>query len=294
MTDVPIFPVPRCQLGETPIWSAQENALYWIDCEAAVVFRRNLIGGEIIRWHAPSHVEGLVLREGGGVLAVLRLGVFALDASLNGPRLLAPPPFNSEFLFLHEARCDPAGRLWVGLISTAAHERGPTNMDLYRLDGDRLVIQPTGIIGSVANGLAWNRQGTCLYIADSILRTVWKFAYSVAHGTLSDKTVFAQFGPEDGFPDGAAVDSEDGYWVAMAGGGKIIRLHADGSSHRSIDVPTALPTAMAFGGPTLERMYVTSIGSPNFLPDVPRGPHDGCLFELNPAAKGLPEARFRG
>ncbi len=80
----------------------------------------------------------------------------------------------------------------------------------------------------------------------------------------------------------------------MAGGGKVISLNPDGSRDRFIEVPSALPTAVAFGGPTLERMYVTSIGSAHVLPDVRRSQHDGCLFELSPNATGLPEPCFRG
>jgi sugar lactone lactonase YvrE len=171
--------------------------------------------------------------------------------------------------------------------------REPARMNLYRLEGRKLTELPTGVVSHVANGMAWNRDGTCLYLADSGGRTVWRFGYSAATGTLADMEVFAQFSADDGYPDGAAVDAEDGYWVAMAGSGKIIRLNPDGSRDRIIEVPSALPTAIAFGGRELDRMYVTSIGSRHFLPEVRRGQYDGCLFELDPGVRGLPEPHFR-
>jgi sugar lactone lactonase YvrE len=294
MSDISVLPVPRSLLGETPIWCADEQSLYWIDCDAPAVFRRHAVTGEMRRWDAPSKVEGMVMRQGGGVLAVLRTGVFVLGPTLQDAKLLAPAPFESDHLFLHEARCDPAGRLWIGLIDSEAFEREPSGMTLFRLDGHRLVEQATGVVGSVANGMAWSRDGTSFYLADSLARTVWRFAYSVATGTLSDKQLFAQFNEDDGYPDGAAVDADDGYWVAMAAGGKVLRLNPDGSRDRYIEVPTALPTAVAFGGPTLERMFVTSIGSKHVLPAVRRGEHDGGLFELNANARGLREPCFRG
>jgi sugar lactone lactonase YvrE len=294
MTDISVLPVPATQLGETPIWCSEEQALYWIDCDAPAVFRRDVASGETRLWHAPSKVEGLVLREQGGVIAALRTGLFALEASLRDAVQLAPPPFESDYLFLHEARCDPAGRLWIGLVNSEAFDHEAAAMNIYRLDGNQLVEQPTGIVGHAANGMAWNRAGTAFYLADSLARTVWKFAYDVATGTVSDKQVFVKFDADDGYPDGAAVDVEDGYWVAMCGTGRVVRLNSDGSRDRFIELPSALPTAVAFGGPALDRMYVTSICSPHHLPKVRRGQHDGSVFELSVGVRGLREPRCRG
>jgi L-arabinonolactonase len=295
MTRVSVLPLPRSELGETPVWSAEEQALYWIDCHAPAIFCYQPASGQLTRWDALSGVEGLALRASGGVIAVLRTGIFSIARSLRTAELLAAPPgLESEYLVLHEARCDSAGRLWIGLMNIEPLTREPVRMSLYRLEGRELTELPTGVLSHVANGMAWNRAGTCLYLADSGGRTVWRFGYSVATGTLAEREVFAQFSADDGYPDGAAVDAEDGYWVAMAGSGKVIRLNPDGSRDRVIEVPSALPTAIAFGGRELDRMYVTSIGSKRFLPEVRRGQYDGCLFELDPGVRGLPEPRFRG
>jgi len=295
MIRISVLSLPRSELGETPLWSAEEQALYWIDCQDPAIYCHEPASGKVRRWNAPSNVEGLALREGGGVIAVLRTGVFSIGPSLGSAELLAAPPaLESEYLVLHEARCDSAGRLWIGLMSIEPLTRDPARMSLYRLEGRELTELPTGVLSHVANGMAWNRESTCLYLADSGGRTVWRFGYCVATGTLAEKELFAQFSADEGYPDGAAVDADDGYWVAMAGSGKVIRLNPDGSRDRVIEVPSSLPTAVAFGGRELDRMYVTSIGSKHFLPEARRGHYDGCLFELDPGVRGLPEPHFRG
>ncbi len=48
-------------------------------------------------------------------------------------------------------------------------------------------------------------------------------------GLLSNRRVFATIPKELGIPDGAAIDSEGGYWCALHGGGKLRRFNPDGS-----------------------------------------------------------------
>jgi len=54
-----------------------------------------------------------------------------------------------------------------------------------------------------------------------------------------------------GNPDGAAVDTEGGYWSALNGGGKLRRFHPNGSIDRDIDLPVSQPTMPDFAGTAL-------------------------------------------
>ena len=280
------------KLGETPLWSVEEQALYWIDVEAPALFRRDATTGEVERWAAPCRIGGVVLRHGGGLVVALRTGIYSLSRDFSATELIAPVPFDSDHLFLHEARCDPRGRLWVGLIN-ADMARRPGGATLFRLERDRLVEQKLAAGGSVSNGLAWNRAGNVLYYADSVARTVMSFDYDLETGAIANRRVFAQFAAADGYPDGAAVDAEDGYWVSLCGAGQVMRLNPDGTKDRAIKVPSALPTALAFGGAALDRMYISSIGDRAILPGFSTSPQDGCLFETNPRATGLQEPAFK-
>src|SRR5690606_56792 len=110
-------------IGETPVWRAEENALYWIDCEGPSLQRWKADTNEIARWDMPERIGGFVFKEGGGILVVLSSGLYDFDPATADLTLRVPSPLQGE-ISLHECACDPAGRLWVGAID---HRVGPEN-----------------------------------------------------------------------------------------------------------------------------------------------------------------------
>jgi sugar lactone lactonase YvrE len=77
----------------------------------------------------------------------------------------------------------------------------------------------------------------------------------------------------------------------MAGvrGWELLRFTPDGKLDRRIEMPVEKPSKIAFGGPNLDIMYVTTIG--NVGPDGkgdPAQPHAGCLFAIEAGVQGLP------
>ena len=91
-----------------------------------------------------------------------------------------------------------------------------------------------------------------------------------------------------GLPDGATVDAEGGYWLAAVRGGRIYRFAPDGKLDLTIDMPIPTPTKPMFGGPNLDRLFVTSIGTGG-------EPLAGGLFAIDGLGfRGLAEPRFAG
>jgi len=91
-------------------------------------------------------------------------------------------------------------------------------------------------------------------------------------------------------PDGLTVDSEGGVWVAMWNGGCVLCFRADGTLERAVRLPVSRPTAVAFGGPGLRTLYVTSCSRDKMqaLP-LPQEPLAGSLFSIETEVSGLPE-----
>jgi sugar lactone lactonase YvrE len=91
--------------------------------------------------------------------------------------------------------------------------------------------------------------------------------------------------------DGAAVDGDGGYWICGNDAGLVHRFTPDGRLDRSLAVPSPKPAMCAFGGPRLDRLFVTSIA-----PATPAPGYDpalaGAVFVLEPGCTGLAEARF--
>ena len=64
-----------------------------------------------------------------------------------------------------------------------------------------------------------------------------------------------------GRPDGAAVDVDGNYWVAMYEGARVLQLSPAGEVLQRIDVPVQCPTMVCFGGEDLRTLYITSAGA---------------------------------
>jgi sugar lactone lactonase YvrE len=81
--------------------------------------------------------------------------------------------------------------------------------------------------------------------------------------------------------------------VALIQIGKIARLTPRGELDRLIDAPSDLPSCVAFGGPDLSTLYVTSIKDSGSGRMVSRHPDGGLLFAIDGlGVTGLAEARF--
>ena len=73
--------------------------------------------------------------------------------------------------------------------------------------------------------------------------------------------------------------------------GAIARFAPDGTLVRRIDMPIRHPTSVAFGGPDLDILYVTSISRSTNLADD--HPDAGGLFAVEGlGVKGVPPQRF--
>ena len=60
-------------------------------------------------------------------------------------------------------------------------------------------------------------------------------------------------------------------------------------------MPVEKPTKIAYGGPDLDVLYVTSIGAHPTPGTEPRQPQAGGIFALRvPRGRGLPHWRFAG
>ncbi len=104
---------------------------------------------------------------------------------------------------------------------------------------------------------------------------------------FSNRRVFATVPAGLGIPDGAAIDTDGGYWSALHGGGKLRRFHADGSPDRDVDLPVSQPTMPAFAGEDLATLYVTSASDGMSEEAKAREPHAGALLRLDAESHGI-------
>jgi L-arabinonolactonase len=161
---------------------------------------------------------------------------------------------------------------------------------LYALDRDRTVRRL--LEGLYApNGICWSPDGAQMYLTDSVLKTVFRFDYDAERGQIANRTVFVETSEFTGAPDGAAIDADGHYWVAMCGGGELLRFDTAGKLERRVAMPGAFVTGLAFGGARLDEIYVTSL-HPSILRQDGSGGETYVVREAG--VRGLPQRRFDG
>lgn len=281
----------RCELGESPLWHPQEQALYAVDIARRQILRwRAGVEGPDI-WGLEAEPACLALRAGGGLLVARRDGLWAFDPTTGRSERLQAPPFDPTRQRYNDGKVDAAGRLWVGTIDDA---RQPDSA-LFRLDADGARPMATGI--TTSNGLAWSPTGEWLYWADTKAHTIYRFAYDLATGQLGPRETWRQFPARDaalplsaygGRPDGAAVDVQGAYWVAMYEGQRLLRLSADGALLSEIPLPVRCPTMLAFGGTDLCTLYLTTAREGRPEAEVAAQPLAGAVLTLRVPVPGLP------
>ncbi len=157
---------------------------------------------------------------------------------------------------------------------------------IFRIDAGRMVELDLGF--SLSNGPCWSPDGETFYCSDSRQKAIFAYDYDVEAGTVANRRVFADTTDIGGIADGSTVDRDGRLWSAFCVAGKIVCFNSNGSIARIIEAPTAGVSSVMFGGPELDRLYVTSIDVSLF--GHPKSPNAGELFVIEDlGVAGLPE-----
>lgn len=284
----------RNAVGESPVWHAGEQALYWVDIPAARLCRWQAATAAMSTWQA-AEMLACIARDArsGGWIAGMESGIFHLQALADGQldaRLLHGVGHARPGMRFNDGRCDRQGRFWAG---TMVRDMGLASAAgaLYRLDADHgLHSVLDGLI--TPNGLAFSPDGATMYLSDShpSVQAVWAFDYDTLTGTPSNRRLFVDMKPLPGRPDGAAVDEDGCYWICGNDAGLVHRFTPQGRLDRSLELPVMKPAMCAFGGAGMDTLFVTSIRPEGV--DLSDQPLAGGLFALHPGVRGLPEPAF--
>ena len=96
-----------------------------------------------------------------------------------------------------------------------------------------------------ANGIAFSPDERTLYHSDTRAGIVVVHDLDGAGRAIGRREIAMQ---APGRPDGIAVDTLGGVWVASAGGGRVDRFLPDGTLERSLPVPANIVTSVCFAG----------------------------------------------
>lgn len=281
----------RNLVGESPVWSAREQALYWVDVEGKLVQRFHPSTGQAQKWRMPEATGSIGLRARGGLVAAIRTGFVLLDTEDGTVEPLSDPEADKPDTRFNDGKVDRRGRFWAGTRNFRDHSRA--DGVLYRLDPDCSVH---ALIEGIRcpNGIAWSPDDRKMYLCDTWIRRIFVFDFDPDEGVPRNRRLFAELTEEQSYPDGLTVDSEGFIWNAHYDGWRITRYAPDGRVDREIRLPVQHVTSLAFGGADLRTLFVTSACMR--LSDTQRAaqPQAGHVFELDTGVAGIAEPVFAG
>jgi sugar lactone lactonase YvrE len=275
-------------LGEGPLWNAADGKFWWTDIQASRLHRMDPRTRQVETVATPERLGcfTFIAGEEGRILAAFESGLGMFDCAAGTVDWIARPEIGMGRRF-NDGRVDAQGRFWIATMVEDAARAGAESASLYRFDADGgLSVQVGGV--RIGNGLCVSPDGGTLYFADSPRQTIHAYDLDQATGALSGRRLFAAV--TEGYPDGAAVDAEGCLWSARWGAGQVVRHAPDGAVLEVLALPVRHPTCVAFGGPDLRLMLVTSA---QFGP-TEGDPAAGAVLLFESEVAGLPGHRFDG
>lgn len=280
----------QCALGEGPVWSGAEQALYFVDIKGMKLHRFEPETERHTTIGLSEEIGCFAIRKDGGFVAGLRSGVWHLSPAGERIAMLAENPEPAATNRFNDGRTDPRGRFFLGTID---EKKAGGTAGLYRFDKRGLAKIQDGIWTS--NGLAFSPDARTMYHSDTPAHTIYAYDYDALTGEATNRRVFAKVtnvGDDKGRPDGAAVDAEGCYWSALYEGGRVQRYSPKGELLAEYPVPAMCTTMIAFGGDDLKTLYVTSARDGRPAEELERLPHSGGVFSMRTEVPGLPEPLF--
>lgn len=189
----------------------------------------------------------------------------------------------------NDAKIDPYGRLFWGTMDIG--EKAPVGA-LFCRDPEKARVSQRIIGGcTISNGIDWSPSFDVMYFVDSTTGCVFEVPYRPEAGYMGgggsnssvtlleaahDKNMSTRIvyrAPAGMFPDGICVDEVGCLWIALYGGGKVVRIdpkqqttqnEADGGNTDGVVIAEVLipdapcVTSLCFGGPRLSQLFITT------------------------------------
>jgi sugar lactone lactonase YvrE len=281
--------------GEGPLWDSARNSLFWTDLAGHRFYRYDWAQKRSTVYRTGVEICGFALNQPGGFVLVNTAGIWTWDGE-SEPILLARE-VDGHPCKMNDCIADPKGRLLAGsCLYESVGEYPLGHLMLVDLDGSVQILDD-GI--RLANGLGFSPDERTLYFSDSAERVIYAYDYDADGGTVHRKRPFVRVPADEGLPDGLTVDAEGFVWSAQWFGSGLVRYDPDGRVERRVAVPAKQTSSVAFGGPDLTDMFVTSANFSDSLPLAPPGYDSengyigGKLFLANLGIRGKPEFRCR-
>jgi L-arabinonolactonase len=276
-------------LGEGVQWDAANQALWWTDIQERRLHRYDWAARQLETFSAPERIGSFGLIGGSKwLIAAFESGIALYEPRGGTTKWLSRPDAELTGVRFNDGRVDRQGRFWAGTMEET--EPRSSRANLYCVDGNGVAHKRESGV-TISNGICWSPDSSRFYFADSPKQMIYAYDFNSATGTIANRREFVRT-PEGASPDGANVDAEGFLWSAHWGAGQVVRYTPEGEIDTILEVPASQPTCVAFGGPGLDLLFVTSAREGLSEMELSRQPGAGDVFVYKSGCIGLAENQF--
>ena len=278
-------------LGEGVIWDAMGAAAWWTDIDGSKLYRYHLAEKQLDHWTTPERLGCFALVEDSDYLICGFASGFAYfnPHSTHNPELqwLQKTEQDNPGTRLNDGRADRQGRFWAGSMVESGDQGAGA---LYCLDQQLQVTSKVSGL-SISNGLCWSPDSMVMYHTDTPSRRINAYDFDAATGVIANQRCLVR--TEKGcFPDGSTVDAEGYIWNAQWNASQVVRYSPAGEIDFILPLPVSQPTCVAFGGPQLDVLFVTSATQGLDNQALLAEPDAGNVFVFQTNIIGTADSRF--
>ncbi|MFX0557828.1 SMP-30/gluconolactonase/LRE family protein [Maribacter sp. CXY002] len=279
----------QCELGEGPVWDAQEEVIFWVDILQGEIHHYSLQRKQHKTYAVNEMVGCIALCNDGNFILASKSGIGFLNRATGEIEYVENPESHLPENRFNDGKCDAVGRLWVGSMSLL---ETPNAGSVYVFENNRstLKIKKT----TISNGMAWSADNKIYYFIDTPTATVVAYDFDLNTGSISNKRVVIAIDEKEGYPDGMTIDQEGMLWIAHWGGWQVTRWDPNtGELLYRIKLPAAKITSCTFGGTQLNDLFITSAKADLTDEELKNQPLAGSLFVIkNCGYQGVPAFKF--
>ena len=239
----------NAELGEGPMWDADSQQIIWVDILKGQINQVDLNGNIGIPVLLDEAVGAVAQTESGNLIAATPSGLVDIEKS----KIVCQLPNQDPNLRMNDGKADPLGRFVGGTMTFGDPEPKAGSLWSFGPEGVQCILD--GV--TISNGLDWSDDGKSMFYIDTPTQRIDSFDYDLDTGRIGNRRTLIEIPVSMGSPDGMCVDAEGGIWVALWGGGSVIRI-VDSKIVKIIEIPTPQVTSVAFVGADLDQLVITT------------------------------------
>lgn len=272
----------RAALGEGAAWDAKTQTLYWVD-----ILQKKIYANTDLLIELDDLIGCLAPCKNGHLILGKRASFTDLDPATRAQTVLYRLTESANNR-VNDGKCDPAGRFLAGTMDMdETHGAGA----LYSFNGYEAEILIPSV--SISNGMAWSPDYKTFYYVDTPTRQALAFDYDLKTGKIANPRVAVHVPEAFGWPDGMTSDMQGNLWIAMWGGAQITKWNPNtGGLLEKIAVPALHTSCCAFGGRSMNELFITSARHGMSADDIKKYPLSGGLFKVVTNVEGMPTFEF--